>query len=171
MAKRQVRRKQRNSAFQALKVNAILTLGALGLETAITQALTVLADDFWVQSADLAWTIRLLTSLEGPVALGLANGDLSVAEIKEAINASPVSRSDIIAREQARRPIREVGQVSADSDGGVLQLNDGQPVRTSVKMYLAEGTELNAFAFNQTGVALTTGAIVRIWGTLYGTWK
>ncbi len=169
MAKRRSLAKARNSRFQALQVNAILTLATLASETALTQALTALADDFWIQSMDLNWAIRTATAGEGPIAVGIANGDLSVSEIKEALNASPVSRSDIVNREHARRPVRRVAQfeVLAANES----LNDGKPIRTVGKMYLAEGTELNAYAFNQSGASLTTGAVIRIWGTIYGVWK
>ncbi len=172
MAKTQKRTVTANKAFQALPVNASLALSTLATETALTVALSALADDFYVISADLTWTIRDLTGGEDPIHVGLANGDLSVAEIKEAINAAPTSRSDIVAREHARRPIRRIGSfVSGSANLFGNYLNDGKPIRTKVKMYLAEGVELNAFAFNASGAALTTGAVMRVYGTLYGRWS
>ncbi len=172
MAKHKRRGRKFNSKFQVIPVNATIALGTLASETALLQNLTILQDDFWAQSADLIWAIHDLTPGQDPIAVGLANGDLSVAEVKEALNASPVSRSDIVARERARRPIRKVGQFSSqDASSSSNRLNDGKAIRTTVKMYMAEGTELNAFAFNQSGAALTTGAIVRVWGDIYGEWR
>ncbi len=167
MAKPRKKSIKANSAFQALPVNASLSLGALGSETALTVALSALADDFYVISADLTWSIHDLTAGEEPIHVGLANGDLSVTEIKESLNAAPTSRADIVAREHARRPVRRVGSFITAND----YLNDGKPIRTTVKMYLAEGVELNAFVFNASGATLTTGGIMRVYGTIYGRWS
>ncbi len=162
-------RRTANSKFQALPVNAVLTLGALGSETVISTALTQLADDFWFQSADLSWAMELHTAGEGAISVGLANGDLSVTEIKEAINSSPTSRSDIVAREQARWPVRKVGIFPGLVAEEVLQ--DGRQIRTTIKMYLAEEKELVFYAMNISGGAFTTGTVIRVYGNLYGEWR
>lgn len=153
-----------------IPVNITFSLSMLNSETALASTMTALSDDFWAQSADLTWTIRLQTAGEAPIFCGIANGDLTVVEIKEALNASPISRSDIVAREHARRPVRKVGAFNSPTTDD-FTLNDGKPVRTTIKMYMAEGTELNAYVFNASGGALTTGAVVRVWGSIYGSWK
>ncbi len=166
------RRRQRrptNTSFQALPVNGVLSLGTLANATALAGALTVITDDFWFQSGDLSWTLDGMTAGEGPIYVGLSNGDLSVSEIKESINAIPTSRSDIINRERARRPIRRVGQFSVVDTGE--KLFDGRTERQTIKMYVAEATQLNFFAFNQSGASLTTGGVLSVYGTLYGNWK
>ncbi len=160
-----------NSKFQVLPVNDSSALTTLADATVLRSGLTAIDDDFWVQSADLSWAISGLAAGQGPLLFGIAHGDLSVTEIAEAVNASPTGRGDIIEREQARRPVRRVGQLLADPDGGNLSLNDGKPIRTTVKMYLEGGIELNMFTLNQSGVALTTGAVVRVYGVLYGSWQ
>ncbi len=146
-------------------------LGTLADATVLRSGLTAINDDFWCQSADLSWTIRNLAEGDGPLLLGLAHGDLSITEIAEAITATPSGRGDIIEREQARRPVRRVGQIFPDSVGGVVQLNDGKPIRVPLKMYLEGGVELNAFVLNQKGSALVTGSEVRIYGVIYGEWR
>ncbi len=160
-----------NSKFQALPVSDANALGTLADNTILRSGLTSLTDDFWVQSADLAWAIDGLVVGEGPILVGLAHGDLSITEIKEAIQASPTNRGDIVAREQARRPVRRIGMFNPQTTGGSLQLNHGEKVRTVVKMYLAEGIELNAWAFNLSGSVLTTGAVIRTEGVLFGEWR
>lgn len=174
MAKRRRSTRKTNSKSQVLPVNGSFDLLTLASETAFLGALTQLEDDFWVQACDLSWSYQNADFGEGPIAVGLANGDLTATEVKEAINASPVSRSDIVARERSRRPIRKVGQISTNTSQATdvtdNVLNDGNPVRTTVKMYLAEGTELNCYAFNLSGAALSTGAILRVFGNLYGRW-
>ncbi len=158
-----------NSRFQVLPVKTSIALLTLGNNTAITSSITALSDDFWVQSADLTWTLTFATPGEGPLMVGLNNGDLTATEIKEALEALPSSRSDIVNRERARRPVRKVGQFTSLLGSEVL--NDGQKVRTTIKMYLAEGVELEAFVFNASGAALTTGTFVDLYGNLYGEWR
>ncbi len=172
MVKHRRKSRKANSAFQALQVDTELALSTLANNTVLAQALTILSDDFWVISGDLNWLMIGMTPGEDPLYVGIANGDLSVAEIKEAINASPVSRSDIVEREQARRPVRKVGAFTQQDAATVAQrLNDGKPIRTKIRMYLAEGTELNMWAHNKSGATLTTGAKLHCYGTLYGVWK
>ncbi len=158
-----------NSRFQALPVSNSLALGALADLAAITGNLTALTDDFWVQSADLTFAISDLTAGQGPLQFGLNNGDLSPAEIVASVNARPLHRADIINRELARRPVRRVGMISGETDGEAW--NDGKTKRISIKMYLAEGVELEHFVINESGAPLTTGAFMTVYGTLYGEWR
>lgn len=168
-AKRRVSRNNRNKAFQVLQVDIGMVLSTLADNTALALAMTALADDFWFVSGDLTWVLRGGSAGEGPIHVGIANGDLSVAEIKEAITASPVSRSDIVEREEAGRPVRKVGSFPGLSTNEAL--NDGKPIRTKISMYLAEEKELVAYAFNSSGGALTGGQVIEVYGSLYGVWK
>ncbi len=158
-----------NSKFQALPISATLALGALADQAAITGNLTALTDDFWVQSADLTFALSDGTPGQGPLQFGLNNGDLSPAEIVAAVNARPLHRADIINRELARRPVRRVGMISGETDGEVF--NDGVTKRITVKMYLAEGVELEFFLINESGAVLTAGAFLSVYGTIYGEWR
>ncbi len=169
MAKKKWIRKTANRAFQALPISASMALSTLADNTVLSAAITALADDFWVNSAHLTWTLRDLTPGEGPIHIGMANLDLSVAEIKSAISATVTSRSDIIEREEARRPVRRVGSFDGLSEAQTL--NNGNPIKTIVKMYLAEGIEMGIWALNASAATLTTGAIVEVIGMLYGNWK
>ncbi len=158
-----------NSAFQAIPISSGVNLGTLADETAALVNLISIADDFWCQSIDGAWSIVNHTVGEGPLLVGYASGDLSAAEVGEAINATPTARSDIINRERARRPVRRVGVFPGIQADDVL--NDGKVLRTTLKMYLAEGVDLNMFVFNASGSALATGAFCQVYGTLFGEWK
>ncbi len=150
-------------------MNVNVGLAALANNTVIKTPLVTLNDDFWIQSGDLSFALQDATASEGPLYFGVNSGDLSVAEVKEALNALPTSRSDIIEREKARRPVRRVGQFSV---AGVEEVfNDGRVKRITIKMYMAEGTDLEAFVMNVSGATLTTGAIVQISGILYGEWR
>lgn len=150
-------------------MNVTLALGTLASGSAITGGLTGLADNFWFQSGDLSWSLDNHTAGQGPILVGLANGDLSAAEIVESINAVPAARSDIINRELARRPVRRVGAFDAVNSGE--KLFDGRTERQTIKMFCSVGVELNAYAFNASGSTLTTGSQLRIFGVLYGSWR
>ncbi len=167
--KRTSRKRRFNPANQVLPVEDESVLGTLANVTVLRSGLTNLSDDFWFQAADLSFTMDDHTGGEGPLVVGIAHGDLSVVEIKECLEAKPTNRGDIVTREQARRPVRVLGQF----DGGAAseKLYDGQLRRYPVKMYVAEGVELNMFTFNRSGGALTTGTRIITEGYLYGTWK
>ncbi len=158
-----------NSAFQAIPIDGGVNLGALANNAAIVGNLTTFTDDFWGQSADLSWTTSNATVGEGPLLVGLCSSDLTAAQVAEAILATPDSRSDIVAREQARRPVRRVGKFTVLNTHEVLA--DGKNIRTPVKMYFAEATQMNIFVFNASGSTLTTANFVHAYGMLYGEWK
>ncbi len=155
--------------FIGLPVLSELSLSTLGDNQVIKDALTSLAQDFYAISADLTWAIHGFTPTEGPLQFGLAHGDYTVTEIKEAIEAAPISQSDKIAIERSRRQVRKVGlfqgQVANES------FNDGRVKRVRTKMMLTEGQELAAWVYNTGGSALTTGSQVDVMGTVYGVWK
>ncbi len=166
MAKHKARR---NSKFQALPINIQIALTTLGNAALLATAMTALGTTkFRTISADLQWSLRGSTPGEGPLQVGLANGNLTGAEIIENLDANPSSQNDIIALEWARRPVRRSGAFAVIAANETL--NDGKPIRTKLRTYLDEGVELNAWVRNQSGAVLTTGAIVTIQGTLYGVW-
>ncbi len=155
--------------FAAIPVLSELSLGTLGDNIVLKDALTSLAQDFFTVSADLTWAIHGLTPTEGPIQFGLAHGDYTVTEIKEAIEAAPISQSDKIALERSRRQVRKVGlfrgEVANES------FHDGAIKRVRTKMMLTEGQELAAWVYNTGGSALTTGSQVDVMGTMYGYWR
>ncbi len=163
------RKRSYNSNFQVINVDNGIALSTLAAGVAIAADLTTLGvAKFTVISADLMWTIKGLTAGEGPITVGIANGDLTVSNIGETLDANPTNKSDIIARERARRPVRRAGVFHGLSSEEVL--NDGKPIRTKLRTTLDTGVELTMFARNQTGSTLTTGASVFCFGKLYGFW-
>ncbi len=161
--------KRRNSRFQVLKVDASVSLSTLGNGGTILLGLMAITGQFKVVAADLLWAIDNLTAGEGPIQAGLSNGDLSTTEVQESLDSSPTSESDIIARERARRPVRSIGVFPGNDTHEVL--NDGRMMRTKFFTQLAEGDSLMAFVRNQSGAALTTGAVLRVQGRVYGYWQ
>ncbi len=124
--------------------------------------------EFFVVSVDLQWSISGHTVGEGPVIFGIANDDLNAAEIAEALDASPQSMADIVARERARRPVRLVGAFTGQTPAS--QFNDGRVKRTKLKTMLANSVEIAAWWRNESGSALTTGTTVDVFGKVYGYW-
>ncbi len=170
MAKHKGKRRRRNTKFQVLTVDQIVSLGALVSSGILSGAITSLGvTRYTVLSTDLLWAMDDITAGEGPITVGIANGDLSNTEISEMLDANPTSQSDIIARERLRRPVRQSG-VFAGFDTHET-LNDGKFIRTKLRTSLNEGVELVIWARNKSGVTLTAGAVVRVTGKIYGYWS
>ncbi len=108
-----------------------------------------------------------MTVGEGPLRIGLFQGDLSNTEVGEHLDARPTGPSDRIAIERSGRPVRKVGKFA---DGVADEkLNNGVVIRTKLGFFLDEGIELEAYVRND-GSDLTTGATAHVSGTLYMRW-
>ncbi len=164
---------KKNKGFVAIPVNASLTLSTLANNTVLSGGLLgTLTEDFFVISADLQWTIRDLAVGEDPITVGLAHGDYTVGEILEALDVTFLGPGTKIEQERSRRLIRRVGAfMGIIASPGGQHLNDGKSIKTKCKFVIQNGKDLNAYAVNRSGVAnLATGAIVQIFGTVYGRW-
>ncbi len=125
-------------------------------------------DVYWT-SADLTMSYRNATPGQGPIGFGVANNDLNVTEINEAIAAAPVGPDDIIQIERARRPVRTWGSFQVALADEVV--NNGNVKRYRVKMAIGENSSLAIWAQNRSGAILTTGGEVIIAGKIYGFWR
>ncbi len=155
--------------FQAIPINTNLALVTLADTVVLSTAITALSQDAWVHSADLTWGLRGLTAGQGPIRVGLGSGTLTVGQIAEALDASPASESDIIAREQAGRPVRAAGMFNGLNTEETLF--DGRMKRTKLKFAVANSSEVDMWVRNESGAPLTTGAVVEVNGTLYLNWR
>ncbi len=163
------RRRKGRGRFIALPIETVISLGALAQDIVASANITGFGNTkFRVVAADLSWTLNAATATEGPVMVGIANADLSDTEIQEALDASPVSASDIIALERMRRPVRIAGTFSLA--GADETLNDGKAIRTKLHTVLEAGIELDVWARNKGQATLTTGGLVTVLGKLYGYW-
>ncbi len=153
-----------------VKINTNLALSTLTDTTVLLAEISgSIQQDFWAISADLTWSVRGLTAGEGPLRVGLAQGSLTTTQVEEALDASPNSESDTVAREQASRPVRNVGIISGVATEETM--NDGKPIRTKLKMAIANSADLDMFVRNESGATLTTGAVVEVSGNLYIQWR
>ncbi len=155
-------RQKWTSDMQKVPVSNTLVLGTLTDVTAVSGGITVAAlEQYRALSANLNWVLRDAT--EGPILVGYAHSDYSVAEIKECLEAAQsIDQGNLIAREQASRLVRRVGLIGE----GENDLNDAKPIRTKLNWKMTTGDTLNVFAFNQTGGTLTTGAVIVTAGSI-----
>ncbi len=169
-------RRRREASFQPIPDQIAITLGTLADDTVILQASGItLTQDYWQKSLDYTAALRDLTAGEGPIWFGIADPELTVAEIKEALNAVPTSSHDFPAVEHARRPVRVLGVFDPLADAQA-RLNEGKPKRFRfpagwTRRVPAGKQPAQFWAWNRSGAALTTGGIIQVHSTYYGNWR
>ncbi len=168
MARRR-RRSRRTRGFVTLPFSTTIAMSTANSGIVVLQnAIASLGESFYAISADIAVASRGHTQGEGPLQVGMSHGDLTVTEIKEAIESDLSDPNDIIQKERSRRPVRTVGYLRQDVDPALI--GDGQLQRLKMKMKLGDGNAINVWASNRSGAQLTTGTIVHIDGLIYGRW-
>ncbi len=165
------RRIARSRGFVAIPFEFELSLATLG--DGIVTAGAILAanflEDFYCISIDSYWSLRNADAGEGPLLVGFAHGDLTVTEIKEALEAEMVEPDNIIAKERSRRPVRKSGKFRGLNTEEVLNL--GVEIRTKLRFSVGSGHTLDAWLQNRSGAALAGGTTLAADGTLYGRWQ
>ena len=137
---------------------------ALNSDIAVKQAMSAVAvSTYRAISLKGVWSISGMTAGEGPLTIGVAHSDYTVAEIGECLQSqASIDPGDKVANEQAQRLVRVIGSFNED---GVL--NDGEPVRTKLNWLIAIGRTVDMFAFNESTAQLTTGAVLNFAGDLW----
>ncbi len=150
-------------------------LGALAFQdlVSIGNVLT-LQDDFRILKSIISANIVGLTSGEGSnLIFGMANGELTAAEIEECIEATgPVDRNDRLAQERAERQVRVLG-VSGPIDNSTTRKiigEGGSPVLIDKFPWTYSNPEGWQFFLYNLGITLTTGATLEMIATHYGVW-
>ncbi len=163
------RRKQR---LVVIPFTSTIVLGTLASADVIGEDLLpsqTLGENFFCYSLDGSWSKQDNTVGEGPIRVGLADPDLTDAEVEEHLEVSAVAPEDRIDRERSGRWVRKVGSFSGELVDD--NLNDGVVIRTKVRRLIHEGqSPLRFWAWNESGAALTTGTNIRLSGNLYGRW-
>ncbi len=96
-----------------------------------------------------------LAAVDGPVTVGFAHGDYTIAEIKACLEqAGAISVGNKTAQEVANRQVRVVGVIS----GLHAVLNDGRPIKTRLNWLIPIGKTVSLFAFNESTGVLITGS-------------
>ncbi len=157
----------RNQALGALSANDVIKIGTP----------LVLVEDFRLLKAEAFAQITGLVAVEGEgLILGIANNELSVTEIKEAIDGAqgPTSRNDRVSEERATRAVWLVGKTSVQSftetrmdflDGNT----GGTKIVTKPRWTFSDPEGWAWFVYNSS-LTITTGATVRLTSKVFGVW-
>ncbi len=160
--------RRRRYSLKRVRTTAELALGTLASDTA--SVVTVVGTTDMAHrciSIKATWAMTSLTGGDGPITVGYAHGDYTVAEIKEALEATgAIAFSNKIQEEQANRLVRIVGSFSGT---GASVLNDGKPIKTRLNWLIPTGEQVNIFAFNEGTSPLTAGGSVNVQGDYYAT--
>ncbi len=159
----------------------VISLGTLANASAVKQTSPLaITDDFRIIKSEYAAALTVLGAVDDlPIHLYLVNDDLSVADIASAIVAQgPLNRSDRDRDEAAMRFVKYIGSFMARDSAPVVggdypllgpQGQQGQ-VSETIRWTFSKGTGWSLAAFNNSGGALVTGAVVRFVATHYGVW-
>lgn len=160
----------RETRSQALGTLANAAVILLGTKLAIVE-------DFRMIKSEILLTISGTQADEKPILVGIANGNLSVGEIAEALAVDgPLGPTEAIEGERVMRGVWIIGSThgesAADSD---FTWNDKKGGTTHVLSIPTAWTFSNAdgwnfWIMNDSGAILTTGADVRLRAKHFGVW-
>lgn len=154
-----------------LRENQVITLSTLANGTAIKAASQLaIAEDFRIIKSEYFMSYEGFTQGEGPVYIGIADNELSVAEIAECVGAEgPLDRNDNLATERANRPVWLLAQLTVDKAYGTLT-PDGMPYEKVLRWTFSNADGWTFFAINKSGSALTTGTVIYVHAKHFGVW-
>ncbi len=119
-----------------------------------------------ILSMEATWALQNNTAGEGPIVVGVAHGDYTDAEVQEVlVTTGSWKEGSLVNQEIARRKVRIVGMFNGEANDQVL--NDGKPIKTTMKWILVNGETLRLFAYNRASATLTTGGVVILQGHLW----
>ncbi len=155
-----------------------VALGTLAARNAlaIESALTGLTATFLVKRVRYFLALEGLTSDEGPLIIGCANGDATSAELTTAMNvtntAGPADTTQSLTQDQAWIILRETLEALDTHDGvGVRADTTGKwHTMPGRGIPMPEGQGIQCFIFNADSSALTTGALVKGLIEYQGVW-
>jgi len=151
----------------------IITLANLADGTAVLQDNTAnltLVDDFRILKQE--YFVGLNESIaagDGPIYFGVANGELTVAEIAEVLaQTGPLNRNDAARTEQALRQVKILEVFGPQTaGGGQVPWKKGS---WNPRWTYSNPQGWNFFAFNQSGGVLVTGNVLRFRAKNFGVW-
>ncbi len=166
----------KNGTGAIIKERNSVALGTLGQNIAIKidGASVAITEDFRLLKSEIFCEIDALTSGEGSgLMLGIADDELSTAEIAEAINLSgPVDRNDNVNTERAMRPvwlISALDELGGATVGRFHGKSGGSMMEWKKRWTFSNPEGWVFFVWNEKA-ALTTGATARLVATHYGVW-
>ncbi len=151
-------------------------LGALGALTGVIVGTKLpLIDDYRYLKGEIMAGIVDLTSGQGQnLILGLADGNMTLAEIEEAMETNgPVSKQDPVAANTAERPVFVIGALGSTGTfyARMLDAKTGNPMIEAKPRWTFGATSFwNYFVYNQADAAITTGATFLLQSKVFGVW-
>ncbi len=167
---------QKKSQMVIIKETQSLALGGLAAAAAIAVVGPAITDDYRIIKTEVHASVEGLASGQGNnLVLGLANSDLTAAEIAESlVTDGPVNASDRDKAEEAGRFTRMLSGSAQMDDGGSIRHfpneHGGPIIEKTIRWTFSKGVGWDWFIFNNDGSALTTGATLRLVATHYGVW-
>ncbi len=158
-----------------LRDSSTVALGTLASNTSLIVGGLTMAEDFRILRSDIVALVANLTAGEGNGLLfGIANGELTAAEIAESLNiGGPLDRNDRVPQERVERNVKVLSSLTpAQADTIKTFLNDeGGPIIHSKHRWTYSNPDgWNFFVHNMGSGAFTTGAVVDIHATHFGVW-
>ncbi len=160
-----------------IKESTSISLGVLTQQDVVVGAGPVITEDFRIIKTEVWATITGLTVNEADgLHLGIANGDLSAAEIEESLEAQgPLFPGQAIERERAGRLTRMIGSFlfRGTTPNVAVQLigpDGGSPVSKTIRWTFGKSQGGWNWFIHNFGTALTTGATCRLTAVHYGVW-
>lgn len=145
----------------------VVTLGTLAARDVAVSGAYPLAEDFRYLKSQ--YFLDFGTQAVGDnILIGLADGELSSAEVEECIESIPTDRNDNLQNERAMRPVWPLEILGENSaGGGVLQIKGESKPRWT----FSDTDGWRWFVYNlDTGIAITTGSTVTIFEKVFGVW-
>ncbi len=168
---------------EIIREESFVTLSTLGNITAIKFDNPSITEDFRITKSEVICNVLGIDDSQDPsgLVLGLANNELSVAEIVECIRANgPLDRNDRVNHEEAFRWVKLLSTGVTESLGPGSGLTTvaakfpnehGGPIIEVVAPWTYSDPEgWCFFIYNNTGFAMTDGAQGRLLATHYGVW-
>lgn len=154
-----------------IRENTSITLGTLANGAAIkaTGGQLAITEDFRIIKTEYLISFEGKTADENIITIGLADNELSVTEIAECLAVDgPLDRNDHLKNEQVMRPVWELAQLGAGTNGVIP--DTGLPGERNLRWTFSDTDGWTWFAYNESGAALTTGTVVRIRAKHFGVW-
>ncbi len=147
----------------------IITLGALAnATTKKADGQIALTEDFRLIKSEIMVVAQGVAAGDAPLCFGIADNELTEAEIAEVMEQSgPVDKNDNLRSERAMRPVWPLMYLGDGDEADVPQ--DGIYEKV-LRWTFSDADGWVFFIHNDTGGALTTGAVVRFRAKHFGVW-
>ncbi len=148
--------------LQQLPTAESFTLGTLGNNTGLIANNSSLVQNFKSVSIHESWGLNGLAAGDGPILYGIQDGELTLAELEEYLEAAITDERDTPQAEQVQRPIQVLGSLGLRQETVFIR-------QKSILPTFRENRGFTHWIYNH-GPAMTTGALVFVKGRFFGRW-